>query len=214
VGAIGEARAFEPLIVALRDRSDGVREAATEALGAFGDARAVEPLIVALRDRSDEVREAARKAFARMFRAGVAEPASPIAASLIAALRDEDESVVQIARFGIEEAGVRTLAEALRDIDDLDQRTHVDALGVLWETQKGRLSAWQTRTKKRARSESDLEWLQLWSEPGDVGGPSQGPDKAELAARAASEADFEADLDWLRQERLRVRFPPARSDPG
>jgi HEAT repeat protein len=57
------AIAVEPLISALRDEDDDVREAAAEALGELGDSRAVKPLISALRDdRYWRVRKAAAEA--------------------------------------------------------------------------------------------------------------------------------------------------------
>src|SRR5450759_2332909 len=59
LGQIGDARAVEPLIAALKDESWGVRRAAAEALGQIGDARAAEPLIAALKDPYADVRNAA-----------------------------------------------------------------------------------------------------------------------------------------------------------
>jgi HEAT repeat protein len=50
LGKIGDTRAVEPLIAALKTRDSDVRQAAAEALGKIGDARAVEPLIAALKD--------------------------------------------------------------------------------------------------------------------------------------------------------------------
>ncbi len=52
LGQIGDARAIEPLITALKRYQQDVRQAATEALGEIGDPRAVEPLIEAL-DQED-----------------------------------------------------------------------------------------------------------------------------------------------------------------
>jgi len=49
-GIIGDARAVEPLIKALSDDGQAVRESATRALGEIGDKRAVKPLIKALED--------------------------------------------------------------------------------------------------------------------------------------------------------------------
>src|SRR5437879_1792962 len=77
---IGDARAVEPLIAALKDTGDprfpGVpapgsavstlRRAAVDALGQFGDARAVEPLIAALKDDDKDLREAAVDAPTRL----------------------------------------------------------------------------------------------------------------------------------------------------
>ena len=47
---IGDARAVEPLIKALSDGGQAVRESAARALGEIGDKRAVKPLIKALED--------------------------------------------------------------------------------------------------------------------------------------------------------------------
>ena len=67
LGMIGDARAVEPLIQALKDDiSSDVREEAAEALGMIGDARAVEPLTQALKDRDSDVREEAALALARI----------------------------------------------------------------------------------------------------------------------------------------------------
>jgi hypothetical protein len=45
LGGLGDARAVEPLVAALKDRECKVREKAVWALGDLGDARAAEPLI-------------------------------------------------------------------------------------------------------------------------------------------------------------------------
>jgi HEAT repeat protein len=63
LGKIGDRRAVEPLIVALKDYyEEGLRKAAAEALGNIGDPRAGEPLIAALKDPNKDVRWAAAKA--------------------------------------------------------------------------------------------------------------------------------------------------------
>jgi HEAT repeat protein len=79
LGMIGDARAVEPLITALKDQSRSVRENAASALGKIGDARAVEPLIAALKDIN--ARAYADPALVQ-FGARAVEP-------LIAALKDE-----------------------------------------------------------------------------------------------------------------------------
>jgi tetratricopeptide (TPR) repeat protein len=56
---IGDSRAVEPLIRALRDSDTIVGKSAADALGKIGDPRAVEPLIGALRDSAISVRESA-----------------------------------------------------------------------------------------------------------------------------------------------------------
>ena len=75
LGEIGDVRAVEPLIVALKNKHEDLRKTAAEALGKIGDARAVEPLRVALKDEDRDVRKAAAKALgkigdARAVRAG------------------------------------------------------------------------------------------------------------------------------------------------
>ena len=104
------APAVEPLIAALRDENEDVRERAAEALGQIGDARAVEPLIAALRDKNEDVR---RRAVEGLVRSG-ARSVEP----LIAALRDENEDVrrsVEHALAGIGADSVEPLIAALRD---------------------------------------------------------------------------------------------------
>ncbi len=56
LGKIGDKRAVEPLITALDDEDELVREGAAKALGMLGDKRAVEPLITALGDEDVSVR--------------------------------------------------------------------------------------------------------------------------------------------------------------
>jgi hypothetical protein len=51
LGIIGDPKAVEPLIAALKDRDASVRYHATLALAHIGDVRAVEPLKAALEDR-------------------------------------------------------------------------------------------------------------------------------------------------------------------
>jgi len=54
---IGDERAVEPLIEALKDDKWYVRRCSVRALGIIGDERAVEPLIEALKDDDESVRE-------------------------------------------------------------------------------------------------------------------------------------------------------------
>src|ERR1035438_7343814 len=58
---VGDARAIEPLIVALSDSDRRVRSSAARSLGQFGDARAIEPLIAALTDSDWDVRKNAAR---------------------------------------------------------------------------------------------------------------------------------------------------------
>ncbi len=55
LGDLGDPRAVEPLITALRtEKEESVRWTAAAALGDFRDLRAVQPLIVALRTDANE----------------------------------------------------------------------------------------------------------------------------------------------------------------
>lgn len=62
LGKSGEPSAVPPLIAALSDENDHVREEAAEALGMIGDERAIDPLIGALNDPQRGVRLRAIKA--------------------------------------------------------------------------------------------------------------------------------------------------------
>src|SRR5664280_1165637 len=75
-GALGQigAPAVEPLVAALTDRAGDVRTAAARALAQIGDARAVEPLVAALTDRDGDVRTAAAGALGQIGDAGAVEP--------------------------------------------------------------------------------------------------------------------------------------------
>ena len=63
---MGDARAVEPLIQALKDEEGDVRLIAAGALGHIGDAKAVEPLTKALKDKKKKVREAAKEALEKI----------------------------------------------------------------------------------------------------------------------------------------------------
>ncbi len=120
--------AVEPLIQALRDGNWRVREAAAEALGQMGDARAVEPLIQALGDEDGRVREAAAEALGQMGDARAVEP-------LIQALGDEERWVREAAALGLGRLGdaraVEPLIQALRDGNRRVREAAAEALGQL-----------------------------------------------------------------------------------
>ena len=63
LGQIGDVRAVEPLIAALKDNNEDVREDVAKALGQIGDVVAGEPLCAALKDNEEKVRRAARQLF-------------------------------------------------------------------------------------------------------------------------------------------------------
>ncbi len=74
LGFIGDLRAVEPLISALKDREPLVGVFSAEALGDIGDPRAVEPLIVALKNGSFELRERAAEALGKIGDPRAVEP--------------------------------------------------------------------------------------------------------------------------------------------
>ncbi len=87
LGEIGDPRAVEPLISALKDKVWVVRGLAAEALGKLGDSRAVEPLINALKDEDLDVRGAAAEALGKLGDSRAVEP-------LISALKDKESYVL------------------------------------------------------------------------------------------------------------------------
>lgn len=83
---IGDVRAVEPLIFALKDRNHTIRYWVANALGRIGDVRAVEPLIAALQDRDWAVRRNVIDALGRIGDVRAVEP-------LIAALPNSNMRV-------------------------------------------------------------------------------------------------------------------------
>ncbi len=79
---IGNPRAVEPLINALKDKYLDVRSHAAEALGRIGDPRAVEPLIEALKDENGFVSKTVAEALANI--------GEPSVKPLIKALKNSD----------------------------------------------------------------------------------------------------------------------------
>ncbi|NVO65897.1 HEAT repeat domain-containing protein [Methanofollis tationis] len=63
LGRIGDERAVEPLIAAMKDPDPRVRKKAAWALGQIGDIRGQRPLLEAIRDEDDDVREIASEAY-------------------------------------------------------------------------------------------------------------------------------------------------------
>lgn len=90
LGNCADARAVEPLIVALNDRENEVRWVAAQALGRLRDAQAVEPLLPLLADGKRDVRAAAADALGKLHDLR----AVPV---LSAALEDEEEPEVRTA---------------------------------------------------------------------------------------------------------------------
>ena len=101
LGQIGDTRAVEPLVAALKDPDDHwLRYYAAEALGQIGNTRAVELLVAALKDETTQVREAAAGALGKIVdtRTHVVEP-------LIAALKHPYANVRKAAAEALEALG-------------------------------------------------------------------------------------------------------------
>jgi len=111
LGKIGDPRAVEPLIKALKDEEYDVRRAAAEVLCKFS-ASAVEPLIAALVAEKIDVRDGAAKVLGEIGDLRAVEP-------LAVALKDDKEYIRQAAAFALCELGdsraVEPLINALKD---------------------------------------------------------------------------------------------------
>jgi HEAT repeat protein len=120
--------AVEPLIAALRDQDQYVREAAARALGRLDDSRAVEPLVAVLRDNYSSVRKAAAWALGMLGDLRAVEP-------LLTALQDPDRIVREAAVGALGELGdfraTEPLIAVLRDKDWYVRLTAAQALGKL-----------------------------------------------------------------------------------
>lgn len=127
LGGIGRARAVPPLVAALKDSDDGVRQRAAEALGEIGDARAVEPLVVALKDSDYRVCSAAARALVKI--------GPPSVKALIAVLKYNDSYVRQQTVEALGEIGdaraVPPLLAALKDSDGGVRWVVAEALGKI-----------------------------------------------------------------------------------
>ncbi|MGB2727119.1 MAG: HEAT repeat domain-containing protein [Halobacteriota archaeon] len=128
LGEIGDERAVEPLINALRDADYTVQRGAAEALGKIGDKKAVEPLITTLKTEDEYLRERAAEALGEIGDKKAVEP-------LINALKDEDESVRSSATEALGQIGdaraVEPLIDALKDEDWYVRCNAAEALGEI-----------------------------------------------------------------------------------
>jgi HEAT repeat protein len=130
LGEIGDARAVEPLIGALRGRED-VRAAAAVGLGQIDDARALEPLMGSLKDAGSNVRAAAARALGQM--------GDPRAVDrLIGCLKDHESIVRQAAAGALGEIGdaraVEPLIGLLKSREDV-RAAAAAALGEIGDAQ-------------------------------------------------------------------------------
>lgn len=136
LGDLGDVRAVEALIAALKDGGWDLRQAAAEALGKLGDLRAVEPLRVAEEDEASQVRKAAGLALARRAFDQAVRPRKPVATeSIIRALEHPDRNVRQSAAAALATAkdtrAVVPLMAALKDKERGVRQRAARALGRL-----------------------------------------------------------------------------------
>jgi HEAT repeat protein len=85
LGEIGNVRAIEPLVKALKDPLEAVRRAAAKALGEIGEAQAVVPLIELLKDSQEFVRREVAKALDAL----AYQPVNDAQRALLAVARSE-----------------------------------------------------------------------------------------------------------------------------
>ena len=130
--------AVEPLIAALKDQSDSVREYAVMALGEIGDKRAVEPLIAALKDQSVSVRRKVVLAFRQIGdkrsggrRIGYADFVKPLIAALKDPCHDVRSHALSILVYDTHDEAVEPLIAALKDQCDDVRKEAVTTLGKI-----------------------------------------------------------------------------------
>jgi HEAT repeat protein len=122
------ARIVEPLLLALNDVDDDVKQAAIEALGRVGDARAIEPLRAALEDDNFEIRASAAASLGKIDDARVV-------GLLCAALNDVDYHVQMTALDALVTIGndraVEPLIAVLKSSHARLRQKAVEGLGKL-----------------------------------------------------------------------------------
>jgi len=125
LGEIGDVRAVEPLIKALKERSRSTNSTAiARALGEIGDARAVEPLIQALTDKTNYLlRSSVASALGKI---GDVEAVDP----LIKALNDDDFRVRMIAVVALGEIGDARAVDPI--IQALEKEGKDFRMGAAW----------------------------------------------------------------------------------
>jgi HEAT repeat protein len=130
LGELGDSRAVEQLIAALRDESFVVRENVARALGVIGDARAVEPLIAALGHPSLSIRSPSLPVIDIP-----SLPLRPSPAKERPILRDEYFSVRSAAAEALgkigDPQGIQPLISALNDENEWVRRAAAQALGEM-----------------------------------------------------------------------------------
>ncbi len=114
LGAIGDVRAAEPLIQALKDENRDVRRRAAWALRKIGDSSTVDLLLQALKDENRYARRVAAEVLGKIGGKRAVEP-------LVKALKDRDSTVRDGAVWALGKIGgkraLKPLIEALKDED-------------------------------------------------------------------------------------------------
>jgi HEAT repeat protein len=190
LGRIGDARAVDALIAALKYISRNVREAAAEALGRIGDARAVEPLIEALKDREVDVHESAAEALVRLGASAVAplidllkqEKNGPLLPAvevlgkigdahavepLIGALKNESEKVREAAAIALVRIGSPAIDPLVNTLKFENKAVRTAAIAILtkldWKPEKDEAGAYYWIVKRQ------------WNECVDIGSAAVDP---------------------------------------
>lgn len=144
LGTIGDGRAVEPLIAALKDERSDVREAVVSALGWIRDARAVEPLGKALKDKNREVREKAAAVLGRIGGGRAAE-------LLVMALQEDNEYFVEGAKSALNCIGTPAIRPLIEVIKAKGYYTRISAVEILenlgWKPDTDDQKAWYWAVK-------------------------------------------------------------------
>jgi HEAT repeat protein len=161
LGKLVDVRAVKPLIVALKDPDENVRQWAAESLGLIGDRRAVQPLIEVLKEKSvanQRVRTSAARSLGRIGDVTGVEP-------LVAALADKSTRHEAIRALGglRDPAAIEPLTKLLLDetIGHQDQETCVWAISQIRDPRaikalvEGAIQTKDTYVKRLARRTLD-----------------------------------------------------------
>ena len=124
-------KAVDPLINALKNDDQNIREYSATALGEIGDVRAVEPLINLLNDDYDSVKTASIKALETI--------GEPSVDNLIEALGNEDESIRSGSIIALGQIGDARAVEPLVNLlnDDSVQTVLIESLAAFGDTAIG-----------------------------------------------------------------------------
>ncbi len=109
LGQIEDARAVEPVLLALHHRDTTVRWAAAQALGELGDARVVEPLVVLLGDSQHDVQRVAAQALTSLGDARAVEPLMEMATDSRRPWRDGASALQAVLERTASQVPVETL---------------------------------------------------------------------------------------------------------